>query len=309
MLTIRKHWKKIIVITLFVLIYGWVFWHIVDSNNTINTIIASISWYMLSLILRSIISLSVSQTKIFSILIIGIILSSGRYLLWSVTSRWGRAALILLHSIYRLITYNIHSYTHNSIRLSRWWLSVALYTWVALCMSIGYSMLIMAYNQVSWLDCTLLRNESMRIVEQLSVPLTLGTQQIISIKDSIAWRFDESTIQTGITLGSIVDFSGNSSLSIAGIPLLSWNIINDFFNERKNIDLGSCDYTLAKLKEIYARPNTQITFIVSLTILIMLFINIIIWIWTVITRIIWSIIAHVWFFQRSQIPTDKDMIE
>lgn len=299
--------KHLILAIIFFAIYGWVFWHIVDSHNTINSITASISWYMLSLIIRSLLSPSLGERKLL-IFIISIILSCGRYFLWSVVSRWWLSALILLHSIYRLITYNIHTYTTNSIRLSWRWLSVALYTWVALSMSIGYSMLIMAYNQVSWLDCTLLRDESMRIVEQVSTPLTLWTQQIINIKDSIAWRFDDGT-QTGITLGSIVSFSGNSSLNVAGISLFSWWLINNFINERKDLDLGSCDYTLTKLKEIYARPNTQITFLVSLTILIMLFINIIIWIRRVITWIIRSIVAHFWFFEKSQIQTKKDIIE
>lgn len=307
---IIKKYRKIIIMTiLFIAIYGWVFWYMIDGTNTINTIIASISWYMISLMIRSLLSLQIRQIKIIWLLPIGLVLSCLWYIFSSVMSRWMLGALAILHASYRLITYNIRDYTDNSIRISWWWMSVGLYTGIALCMSIGYSMLIMGYNQVSWLDCLLLRNASMRVIEQISTPLTLGTQQIIGIKDSIAWRFTDAQNQSGITLGSVVNFSGNSSLSIAGIPLFSWWLISRFFNERKDLDLGTCDYTLSKLKEIYARPNTQITFIVSLTILMMLFINIIIWIWIIITWIILSIIARLWFFEVSQTQVEKEMIE
>lgn len=320
--------KRIILGVIFFSLYGWVFWHLVYGTHTIQTTVASISLSILSILLRSLFCLRLPKIYSHGMLIAAVILSCLWYSIGTESSGRILGAILTIHSVYIVVAYSLAGYVRNQVSLNTRWLSVAIRSWLSVLMSFGYSMLILGYNQTLSLDCALLRQESMRIIDDLSRPLELGSEQLFLLKDlttswfistpdntqetsfwllsgeslsdvmlssdSLSWLSLSGSLTGELTLGSIITISGSPSISIAGIEIFApGSVVSNFLNDKKNLDLGTCDYTLSKIKTLYAQSNTQITVLVFLTILLSLFMSIIVWVGVVLT---WAILAIAFYF-------------
>lgn len=179
--------------------------------------------------------------------------------------------------------------SHEKVKWNTlWYLNVGGYLFTV-CITIGYSLFVLAYYTKFPFTCQDLSTASNRVINTFTRPVTVGMEKV----KTDTTNFFNTKVKDIATIGENISLqTQQSTYSIwtQKINTYKKNIIDQTLMDNSTINMGICDYVLGQMNKIYENPTFKVSVILLMFIIFYGFIRIVFWVMTGIAFVVFKIL-------------------
>ena len=231
---------------------------------------------------------------------------------------WKLFGIVSWNAAYLLYSFLTRIAITNQKKVSLWVVSVNGLSTLSTLLSIGYVMMFLSYARPFDIDCANLKQQTLGIFTQYFPQSNTGSA---FVADKIVATIDTLKNNTLWQLVGVVgswwqslDLTWSSSIAqtwtlLSTVEHYKKVLIDDFVSNKSIIDQWACDFTLSQIQKISTNSTVQISAVILLTLLILVFLNTLFIIVGIIIFLILLALYSMWFYRSKYISETVEKLE